>query len=170
MSRQNFITLLAYIDEPYSSRSKIGGLRQPATPKACRGYQLFGLAGERAHGIEGMPWLPARHYRQCFRKSTNRGPLGFRRRLRLGCRLRGIRFGHRDPGQTAQYSLSLAAVGGFNQSVSCTCNGAPAEASCLISPFSATPGGSSATALMVSVSTTAPSQTPEPTWLLLAGY
>jgi hypothetical protein len=83
------------------------------------------------------------------------------------------------PGQTAQYSLSMTALGGFNQSVSFTCNGAPAEATCLVSPSSATPGGSSATALMVSVNTTAPSETPNwrglgpedftaPRWLWLA--
>ena len=69
------------------------------------------------------------------------------------------------PGQTAQYSLSMAAVGGFNQSVSFTCSGAPAAASCSVSPPSATPGGSSATALMVSVSTTAPSQTQNWRWI-----
>ena len=63
------------------------------------------------------------------------------------------------PGQTAQYSLSMTALGGFNQSVSFTCTGAPAGASCSISPSSATPGSGSATALSVSVSTTAPSQT-----------
>jgi hypothetical protein len=68
-----------------------------------------------------------------------------------------------SPGQTAQYSLSLAASGGFNQSVSFTCNGAPAEASCSVSPSSATPGNS-ATGLMVNVSTTAPSQTVNLRW------
>ncbi|HXW15111.1 MAG TPA: choice-of-anchor D domain-containing protein [Terriglobia bacterium] len=62
------------------------------------------------------------------------------------------------PGQTAEYSLSMMALGGFNQSVSFTCTGAPAGASCSISPASATPGAGSATALTVSVSTTAPSQ------------
>jgi len=68
-----------------------------------------------------------------------------------------------SPGQTAQYSLSLMASGGFNQSVSFTCAGAPAEASCSVSPSSATPG-TSATALMVSASTTAPSQTGSLRW------
>lgn len=55
------------------------------------------------------------------------------------------------------------ASGGFNQSVSFTCAGAPAEASCSVSPSSATPG-TSVTALMVSVSTTAPSQTGSLRW------
>jgi hypothetical protein len=68
-----------------------------------------------------------------------------------------------SPGETAQYSLSLTASGGFNQSVSFTCAGAPAEASCSVSPSSATPG-TSVTALMVSVSTTAPSQTGSLRW------
>ena len=69
------------------------------------------------------------------------------------------------PGETAQYSLSMTALGGFNQSVSFTCSGAPAEASCAVSPSSATPGGSSATPLVVSVSTTAPSETQNLRWL-----
>ncbi len=68
-----------------------------------------------------------------------------------------------SPGQTAQYSLSLTASGGFNQSVSFTCAGAPAEASCSVSPSSATPGNSAAE-LMVSVSTAAPSQTGSLRW------
>ena len=62
-------------------------------------------------------------------------------------------------GQTAKYSLDITAVGGFNQSVSFTCTGAPAGAGCSISPSSATPSGGSATAVTVSVSTTAPAQT-----------
>ncbi len=68
-----------------------------------------------------------------------------------------------SPGQTAQYSLSLTASGGFNQSVSFTCAGAPAEASCSVSPSSATPGNSAAE-LKVSVSTTAPSETGSLRW------
>ena len=69
------------------------------------------------------------------------------------------------PGQTANYSLSMTALGGFNQSVSFTCSGAPAGASCSISPSSATPGGGSTTALTVSVSTAASSQTQKWRWL-----
>ena len=67
-------------------------------------------------------------------------------------------------GQTAKYSLSTAAVGGFNQSVSFTCSGAPVGASCSLSPSSASPGGGSATAVTVSVSTTASSETPKWRW------
>ncbi len=81
----------------------------------------------------------------------------------LGVSSRGSASATVSPGQTAQYSLSLMASGGFNQSVSFTCAGAPAEASCSVSPSSATPG-TSVTALMVSVSTTAPSQTGSLRW------
>ncbi len=84
-----------------------------------------------------------------------------------------------SPGQTAQYSLSITALGGFNQSVSFTCTGAPADASCSISPASVTPGGST-TALKVSVSTMAaansgnwkgpgPNHHSVPRWLVLMG-
>jgi hypothetical protein len=66
-------------------------------------------------------------------------------------------------GQTAQYSLSLTASGGFNQSVSFTCNGAPAGANCMVSPSSAVPGNS-AMAVTVRVSTTAPSQAVSLRW------
>ncbi len=59
------------------------------------------------------------------------------------------------PGQTAQYSLSLAAEGGFNQAVSFACTGVPAGATCTVSPTSTTPNGSSTIALAVSVATTA---------------
>jgi len=63
-----------------------------------------------------------------------------------------------SPGQTAQFSLGLTASGGFNQAVSFACSGAPAEATCAVSPSSAMPGHP-ATALTVSVSTAAPAQT-----------
>ena len=60
------------------------------------------------------------------------------------------------PGQPAAYTLSVAGEGGFNQSVSFTCTGAPSEATCTVSPSPVTPG-SSATNITVSVTTTAPS-------------
>jgi hypothetical protein len=60
------------------------------------------------------------------------------------------------PGSTASYTLSVGGVGGFNQSVSFTCTGAPSEATCTVSPSPVTPG-SSATNITVSVTTTAPS-------------
>jgi hypothetical protein len=60
------------------------------------------------------------------------------------------------PGQVATYTLSVAAEGGFNQSLTFTCTGAPSEATCTVSPNPVTPG-SSATNITVSVTTTAPS-------------
>jgi hypothetical protein len=60
------------------------------------------------------------------------------------------------PGSPASYTLSTAGEGGFNQSVSFTCTGAPSEATCTVSPSTLTPG-SSATNITVSVTTTAPS-------------
>ncbi len=64
------------------------------------------------------------------------------------------------PGESAQYSLSLAAEGGFNQLVTFTCTGAPAGATCTISPSSATPSGTTSVQLAVSVATTAASIAP----------
>ena len=60
------------------------------------------------------------------------------------------------PGQPANYTLSATGEGGFNQSVSFTCTGAPSEATCTVSPSPVTPG-SSATNITVSVTTTAAS-------------
>ena len=59
-------------------------------------------------------------------------------------------------GQTASYTLIVTPQGGFNQSVSFTCTGAPSKAACSVSPNPVTPG-SSATNITVSVTTTAPS-------------
>jgi len=59
------------------------------------------------------------------------------------------------PGQPATYTLTMAGEGGFNQSVSFTCAGAPSEATCTVpTPVTA---GSSATNVTVTVTTTAPS-------------
>ena len=59
------------------------------------------------------------------------------------------------PGQPATYTLTTAGEGGFNQSVSLTCTGAPSEATCTV-PTPVTVG-SPATNITVSVTTTAPS-------------
>ena len=59
-------------------------------------------------------------------------------------------------GSAASYTLSVGGEGGFNQSVSFTCTGAPSEATCAVSPNPVT-AGSSATNVTVSVTTTAPS-------------
>jgi hypothetical protein len=61
-----------------------------------------------------------------------------------------------SPGGTANYTLSVVAVGGFDQNVTFTCAGAPSEAACTVSPSSLTPSSSS-TNLTVQVTTTAPS-------------
>jgi photosystem II stability/assembly factor-like uncharacterized protein len=65
-----------------------------------------------------------------------------------------------SPGQIASYTLSLSPLGGFNQSVSLSCTGAPAEATCSVSPASATLDGSDSQTLTVTVATTAASLLP----------
>ncbi len=61
------------------------------------------------------------------------------------------------PGQSATYSLSVSGQGGLKQPISLSCSGAPAEATCTVSPTSVTPNGSSASSVTVNVTTTAPS-------------
>jgi hypothetical protein len=58
-------------------------------------------------------------------------------------------------GQTATYSVSVSPGGGFNQTVSFSCAGAPSLSICMVSPSSAILNGTSATPLMITVSTTA---------------
>jgi hypothetical protein len=60
------------------------------------------------------------------------------------------------PGASATYTLSVGGQGGFNQSVSFTCTGAPSEATCTVSPNPVT-AGSSATNITVTATTTAAS-------------
>jgi hypothetical protein len=60
------------------------------------------------------------------------------------------------PGSPATYTLAVAGQGGFNQSVSLTCTGAPSESTCTVSPNPVTVG-TSATNVTVTVTTTAPS-------------
>jgi hypothetical protein len=74
--------------------------------------------------------------------------------------------------------MTVSAAGGFNQSVTLSCSGAPSGSACSISPSSINPNGSTATA-QVTVSSTARSAslpTVTPRWpvvlivlLLLAG-
>ncbi|MGH9483090.1 MAG: choice-of-anchor D domain-containing protein, partial [Terriglobales bacterium] len=61
-----------------------------------------------------------------------------------------------SPGQPATYTLSLAGLGGLDQSVAFTCTGAPSESRCSVSPSTLMPG-SSATSVTVTVTTTAAS-------------
>jgi hypothetical protein len=57
------------------------------------------------------------------------------------------------PGQTATFTFGVGSEGGFNQTVSFTCTGAPSESSCALSPNPAAPGSS----ITATVTTTAPS-------------
>lgn len=61
-------------------------------------------------------------------------------------------------GQTATYTLTVAPGGGFNQSVTLTCSGAPAKSTCSVSPKTISLSGTSATTATVTVSTMASSQ------------
>jgi photosystem II stability/assembly factor-like uncharacterized protein len=60
-------------------------------------------------------------------------------------------------GHTGTYSLNVIPEGGFNQTVSFACSGAPSEATCSVSPGFATLDGTNPATITVSVTTTAPS-------------
>jgi len=64
-------------------------------------------------------------------------------------------------GQTATYALSVAALGGLNQTMSLTCSGAPSLSTCTV-PSSVTLNGTTPTPVTVSVSTTAGTMAPPP--------
>jgi hypothetical protein len=59
-------------------------------------------------------------------------------------------------GQTATYPVSVSPGGGFNQTVSFSCAGAPSLSMCSVSPSSATLNGASTTSVTIAVSTTGP--------------
>ena len=61
-----------------------------------------------------------------------------------------------NPGQTATYMIGLSGVGGFNQSVTISCSGAPAGSTCSVSSSSVMLSGST-TPVTVSVTTVAAS-------------
>jgi hypothetical protein len=61
-----------------------------------------------------------------------------------------------SPGGTATYALTIAPAGGFNQSVSFTCSGAPAGSVCSV-PATVTLNGSAPTKITVTVTTAATS-------------
>jgi hypothetical protein len=63
-------------------------------------------------------------------------------------------------GLTANYSLTLAPLGGFNQTVSLTCSGAPSLSTCTLTPSQVTLNGSASATVAVAVSTTAGSLAP----------
>jgi len=58
------------------------------------------------------------------------------------------------PGQTAIFTVDLAPVNGFTQSVSLSCSGAPALATCTVSPSSMTLDGSTTVQAKVTATTT----------------
>lgn len=51
-----------------------------------------------------------------------------------------------SPGQSASYKVAVAPGGGFNQTVTLSCSGAPAQSTCSVSPSSVKLSGSAATA------------------------
>jgi hypothetical protein len=51
-----------------------------------------------------------------------------------------------SPGQSASYTVAVAPSGGFNQTVTLSCSGAPAHSTCSMSPSSVTLSGSATTA------------------------
>jgi hypothetical protein len=68
-----------------------------------------------------------------------------------------------SPGQTATYKISVAGTEGLSGTVALTCEGAPSEATCNVSPSSVTLSGPNAATVTVTVTTTAPSAaTPQP--------
>jgi Bacterial Ig-like domain (group 3)/FG-GAP-like repeat len=56
-------------------------------------------------------------------------------------------------GQTATYTVSVSPLGGFNQSVTLSCSGAPTSSICSLSSSSVALGGSTSTSVKVSVTT-----------------
>jgi hypothetical protein len=56
-------------------------------------------------------------------------------------------------GNGTSATISVTPAGGFSQAVSLTCTGAPANATCVVSPASVTPSGSAATTATLTVQT-----------------
>jgi len=73
-------------------------------------------------------------------------------------------------GQVANYSLTLAPEGGFNQTINLTCTGAPSESTCTLTPNTATLNGAASATVAVAVSTTAPSLAPPQGQFLPPGF
>jgi hypothetical protein len=65
-----------------------------------------------------------------------------------------------SPGQVANYSLTLAPEGGFNQTVSLTCSGTPSLSTCTLTPGQVTLNGTASAPVAVAVTTTAGSLAP----------
>jgi uncharacterized protein len=62
-----------------------------------------------------------------------------------------------SPGGTATYSLSVDSLSGFAQSVTLTCSAAASEATCVVSPATVSPTGTTPAAVTVTVTTSASS-------------
>ena len=60
-----------------------------------------------------------------------------------------------SPGQSATYNLTVAPAGGFNQTVTLSCSGAPNLATCSVSPASIVLSGTSSSAATATVTTSA---------------
>jgi len=58
-------------------------------------------------------------------------------------------------GGTANYTVAVTPRGGFNQSISLACSGAPSASTCSVSPSSITPDGTNPASVTVTVTTTA---------------
>jgi hypothetical protein len=65
-----------------------------------------------------------------------------------------------SPGQTATYALTVAPLGGLNQTVSLTCGRAPSLSTCTVTPNAVTLNGTTPAPVTVSVSTMAGSMAP----------
>jgi hypothetical protein len=65
-----------------------------------------------------------------------------------------------NAGQGTNFTVSAVPAGGFNQTVTWTCTGAPAQATCVVSPPATTLDGSNPATAMVTLTTTARSMSP----------
>ncbi len=65
-----------------------------------------------------------------------------------------------SPGGEASYTLVVSPLGGFNQTVTLSCSGAPSLSTCSVNPASLTLNGSSAENATVTVTTAAPTLAP----------
>lgn len=84
------------------------------------------------------------------------------------------------PGSSASYSLNVSPEGGFNQTVTLACTGAPQGSTCTVSPGSATPDGTDSAQVKVNVTTASaslatppapdsPGVPPAAFWIILFG-
>jgi hypothetical protein len=65
-----------------------------------------------------------------------------------------------SPGQSASYTVGVAPIGGFAQSVALSCSGGPAQSTCAVSPSTIALSGTTAKTATVSVTTMAGAQAP----------